>query len=40
MFDEAGIEYVLAGVAHMGCDDGLLALLQDRGYEVVQFQAE
>ena len=40
MFDEAGIEYVLAGVAHMVGDDGLLALLQDRGYEVVQFQAE
>lgn len=40
MFDEAGIEYVLAGVAHMVGDDGLLALLRDRGYEVVQFQAE
>jgi len=40
MFDEAGIEYVLVGVAHMVGDDGLLALLRDRGYEVVQFQAE
>lgn len=38
MFNEDGVEYVLAGVAHMVGEHGLLALLQDRGYTIEQLQ--
>ncbi|ALO44834.1 TraB/GumN family protein [Pseudohongiella spirulinae] len=40
MFDQDGTEYVLAGVAHMVGDDGLLAMLQQRGYSVEQVMSE
>ena len=40
MFDQEGIEYVLAGVAHMVGEDGLLAMLQQRGYSVEQVMSE
>jgi len=36
MFDQDGTAYILAGVAHMVGDDGLLQLLAQRGYEVQQ----
>jgi uncharacterized protein len=36
MFEQEGTEYVLAGVAHMVGDDGLLELLAQRGYEIEQ----
>ena len=40
MFEQEGTEFVLAGVAHMVGEDGLLAMLESRGYEVTQVMAQ
>lgn len=39
MFNDDDTELVLVGVAHMLGEDGLLAALASRGYEVVQYEA-
>ncbi|MGI9250090.1 MAG: TraB/GumN family protein [Pseudohongiellaceae bacterium] len=36
MFEDADVEYVLVGVGHMPGPDGLLELLQARGYTITQ----
>lgn len=38
MFQEAGTEFVLVGAAHLVGEDGLLHLLENRGYEITQLQ--
>lgn len=36
MFNDADIEFILVGVAHLVGEDGLVQLLRDRGYQVDQ----
>lgn len=40
MFEDDDTEFVLVGVAHMLGDDGLLAALKTRGFEVTHFNAD
>lgn len=38
MFEQPGVEFVLVGAAHMVGEDGLLSLLEKRGYSIVQMK--
>ncbi|MGB4248866.1 MAG: TraB/GumN family protein [Pseudohongiellaceae bacterium] len=38
MFSEEGTEFVLVGAAHLVGDDGLLSLLEKKGYEIARVQ--
>jgi len=38
MFQEAGTEFVLVGAAHLVGEDGLLQLLESRGYDIAQLE--